>query len=495
MKLPGFWSDVVFLNPDRFALITGGAYDILCYDENGTLLWTQPTPQGMWYMRAAALPDGTIAMLGQGHQGGGTQIAIHYPDGTTYHAQHTDAFMWAQSIIRSLGYDSWELAIQTSPSTWCRVVLGRDGSWTPGASEAVPLWPGGNGTTSQGLAYFTDQGVPEWSDPNYVRVVEGETLMRAQVVHGLFVGQDPAILGIAVIMGPTKGRLHTDSAAYDPHVVYGGFRWSVCARSDPPGTALFNVLSTPFQWEPWEQPPDPIVVPPAPAHLKGCGYFFRDTAIYPYIVKYGGENPAAPGTHSVIIDDHGLPSETRADGSCPRMIVGLGQLLHAQMPSWWDRVDAVYVAVEGDELALANLVALAQSIMDWRHLAPKPVLTYSGQILYPAAIGPDDILGVQLYANRVADPVADLRAQAAAYWPQIQHLPRVAVIGQAYDRGGWFTDDQLAAIQPVIYEIACLWPNCVYLLWFSDARQGGTRDHEVMRPWHLAIADAIKAGP
>ena len=68
MKLPGFWSDVVVMPGQRFALITGGAYDILCYDQEGVLLWTQPTPEGMWYMRAAALSDGTIAMLGQGQR-------------------------------------------------------------------------------------------------------------------------------------------------------------------------------------------------------------------------------------------------------------------------------------------------------------------------------------------------------------------------------------------------------------------------------------------
>jgi len=173
------------------------------------------------------------------------------------------------------------------------------------------------------------------------------------------------------------------------------------------------------------------------------------------------------------------------------MIVGLSQLLHPQMPEWWDRVDAVYVAVEGNPLRLGNMVALAKSLMTTLKLAPKPVLTYSGPTLVPAAIGFGDILGVQLYADRGPDPEGNLRAQAAAYESQIRNVPRVAVIGQAYDRGGWFTGTACAALQPVLYEIACRWSNCEYLLWFSDARTGGTRDHEEMRPWHQAIADAI----
>lgn len=488
MRLPGFWSDVVALPGDRVALVTGGAYDIFGYDEAGTRLWTQPTPQGMWYLRAAALPDGTIGMVGQGHQGGGTQIAIRYPDGTTTHAQYAQPFMWAQSIIRSIGSDVWELCIQTSPTTWQRVVLGRDGAWTPGPVEAVPVWPGGDGGTSGGFAYFTDQGVPVWNDPNYVRAVGGVTLLRSHETGGLAVGQDPAAPGLLVVVGATIGRLHPDADAYEPHAVSAGGRWAVCARSVN-GLALFDVLEAPFTMlEPWLPS-----VPAAPAHLRMCGYFYRDTAVHPYIAKWGGENPSAPGTHSVIVDDHGLPAEPHPGGSTPRMIVGLAQLLHPQMPSWWDRVDAVYVAVENDPATLRDLVGLAGYLMARRHLALKPVLTYSAGTLHPSAIGPTDLLGVQLYAERGADPVQSIRDQAAAYGPQIQHVPRVVIVAQSYDRGGWFTGPQIAAIQPVIYDVACAWPNCEGIAWFSDARAGGTRDYEQdVRPWHTAIWEQIR---
>ena len=194
MKLAGFWSDVVALPMDRFALVTGGAYDILCYDEDGALRWTQSTPQGMWYLRAAALADGTIAMIGQGHDGGGTQIALHYPDGTTFHAQQTTPFFWAQSIIRAVG-DHWECCLQTGPRTWARATLTREGGWTPGPMEAVPLWPGGDGSTSQGFAYFTDQGESVWNDPNYVRVFDGVTLCGHRSRVALPSGRTPPCRG------------------------------------------------------------------------------------------------------------------------------------------------------------------------------------------------------------------------------------------------------------------------------------------------------------
>lgn len=229
-------------------------------------------------------------------------------------------------------------------------------------------------------------------------------------------------------------------------------------------------------------------------HLTMCGYFYRDTNIHAYIKAYGEENPSAPGTHSIIVDGHGLPAEPHPDGYTPRMIVDVSLLLHAQMPDWWDRVDAVYVAVENNPLGLTRMVGLAKDLMDRLNLPRRPVLTYSGRSVYPTALGVGDILGVQLYADRMGDPVANLRAQAAVYDTLVRSVPRIAVIGQAYDRGGWHTAEQLAAIQPVIYEIADGWPNCEGLFWFSDSRAGGTRDHEEMRPYHQAIADAISHG-
>jgi hypothetical protein len=228
-------------------------------------------------------------------------------------------------------------------------------------------------------------------------------------------------------------------------------------------------------------------------HLTMCGYFYRDTAVYAYIAKYGGENPAAPGTHSIILDGYGLPAEPMPSGFTPRMIVGLDLLLHPQVPTWWDRIDAVYVAVEGDPVGLKEMADLARYLMSYRRLPHKPVLSYSGVNLFPSSLQPTDILGVQLYAEQGADPVESIKAQAAAYWPQIQAVPKVAIIGQAYDRGGWFTGADLLAIQPVLYDIAISWPNCVGLFWFSDSRTGGTRDYEEIRPWHYSIFGAIQA--
>ncbi len=424
------------------------------------------------------------------------------------------------------------------PRTEGRTILYHDGTWfrawslSMGHLAPIPGKPVGNNATAlspSGLRFFqrnTDASFPIGVYRDELRIADYRptgiwearddgtvTLMddcnRPRYAPGaggyvhrcgdLMVGEGPQG-GTQVWLDGQRHILHAGTDTKWPRVSVWHDLVAIVSWGDK-GTRLWvgsraDVIALPLEVvappvEPPAPPPVVVAVPPAPVHLKGCGYFFRDTNIHAYIKKYGAENPAAPGTHSVIVDDHGLPAEPRADGSCPRMIVGLGQLLHPQMPEWWGKVDAVYVAVENDEPGLHTLMGLARYLMQRRSLTPKPLLTYTGGPIFPAVHRPEDILGVQFYAPKGAGPEY-FRQLAAEVWPKVQSVPRVAIIGQAYDRAGWFDGPTLAAMQPVLYEIACAWPNCEYLLWFSDARTGGTRDHEEMRPYHQAIYEAIR---
>ncbi len=227
-----------------------------------------------------------------------------------------------------------------------------------------------------------------------------------------------------------------------------------------------------------------VVVPPAPAHLWGCGYFFRDSQQY-------GDNPAAPGTHSLVVDEpRALPAEPQPDGSLTRLILGLPCLLHEQVAAWWPLVDAIYVPAEAGVEALEQDAALARTICSARGLPPRPILSYTGAAVYPDALTDTDILGVQLYLE-AGETETDLRAYAASVAPAVAHRDTALVV-QAYDRNGTWTGADLAALQPVFYDLACAWPRCRYLCWFSDGRLGGTRSHPEMRPWHLAIDAALR---
>jgi hypothetical protein len=227
----------------------------------------------------------------------------------------------------------------------------------------------------------------------------------------------------------------------------------------------------------------PPVTIPRFSHPMKVGYFYRDTSA----IQYGGDNPAAPCNVSVIIDPLALPAEDY-NGKPVGMILDPACLWTlVDHPEWWPRVEAVYLTAEGDAGMLERKAQVVRWLITQLGLSAKPMLSYTAGSVFPRALDPQDIIGVQLYLTGNQGP-NDLRELAASLLPQVQHR-RVALICQAYDRAGAYTGD-LAALQPVYAEIAEAWPNCEYVLWFSDGRKGGVRDHENIRPWHLATLAA-----
>jgi len=297
MTVPGFWSDVV-THPAGFRLITHGVNAILCYDEAGTLLWSQPIPEGMWYLRAAALADGTIACLGQGHDGGGTQILIVYPDGAAKHWARAQPFLWAQAIIEAADAETWRLAIQTGPATWAEAVLGRDGAWTPGPLQPVPTWPGGDGTTSQGFVQWW-QGEALWADPNYVTRVNGVTMLRPYRAGDATLGQHPTAAGMLFADGLQTWQIAPTDLCFEPRLASDGTRYAVCARSDR-GGAVWEVLTPPYALVPWPPPAEAVDLAPFPSHFYAACY--KDAALKaPSNVIFAAEPLSAPITGPAIV--------------------------------------------------------------------------------------------------------------------------------------------------------------------------------------------------
>jgi hypothetical protein len=182
-----------------------------------------------------------------------------------------------------------------------------------------------------------------------------------------------------------------------------------------------------------------------------------------------------------------LPPEDYA-GKPVGMITSVACLTDlATHPEWWDRWEAIYLTAEGDQVLLEKMAKAVRTFAAALGLPPKPFLCYTAGSIFPNALTPTDIIGVQLYLTGSQGPDV-LRALADSVLPSLAHR-RVALICQAYDRSGIYIGD-LAALQPVYAEIAEKWKNAEYLLLFSDGRKGGTRDHEEMRPWHKAMLAA-----
>jgi hypothetical protein len=226
----------------------------------------------------------------------------------------------------------------------------------------------------------------------------------------------------------------------------------------------------------------PVTLPPLGRSID-VGYFYRDTSA----IQYGGDNPAAPATISVVIDSLALPPEPCA-GRPVRMIIDAGCLFEmSRHPEWWDQWAGTYVAAESDEALLTRMAETVRMMSTRLGLPARPVISYTAGTLYPNALEPADIIGVQAYAHRGETP-EQVRARVAADLARVAHR-RVALICQAYDRADSFwTAARLAALQPVWWDLARTAPQVEMLLLFSDGRRGGTRDYEAaLRPYHRAM--------
>jgi hypothetical protein len=235
---------------------------------------------------------------------------------------------------------------------------------------------------------------------------------------------------------------------------------------------------------------DPVIAPfGRPVHV---GYFFRDTYAY-------GQS-AAPGNVTVIVGEAraALTAEPCAEDGLPiGRIIGPDAIeTMAETPEWWAHVVAIYLAGElsDDPVAcIARKREMCLGMFQALGVPPRPFITYTGALTYTALSREDTWLGVQLYLTGTQGPERLINAAAGARYA-LAGMP-VVVFAQAYDRRGpngpQYTGD-LAELQPVYAEIVRQWPDVRALLWFSDGRPGGTRDHEEMRPWHRAIAAAAR---
>ena len=219
----------------------------------------------------------------------------------------------------------------------------------------------------------------------------------------------------------------------------------------------------------------PFVLPPIGRPIL-IAPFFRDTNI----LAYGGDNALARCNASVIVDAHGLPAETDPDGRVPKMIISPECLWEvAKHPEWWPRVVGVYVGNESNDggMALTRHSETARLLQDRLGLPNWQHVTYTAGHVWPDALRPTDWIGVQVYMSVGQGPTDALhigRTGLAA----LRHRWNTAIIGQVYDRANptYWTEDRIAALLPVYWQLAREFPNVRAILLFSEGRKGGYRD-------------------
>ena len=225
----------------------------------------------------------------------------------------------------------------------------------------------------------------------------------------------------------------------------------------------------------------PVTLPPLGRPID-VGYFYRDTSA----IQYGGDNPNAPCTVSVIIDPLGLPAEP-FEGRPVKVIVDAACLFEmARHPEWWPLWVGTYLAAEGDEALLERMAETVRAMSLSLGLPRRPLVSYTAGVVFPDALSLTDIIGVQAYAQ-ASESHDTIRERVAAQLQRVRHR-HVALIAQAYDRADpTWTGARIAALQPLWWALCQDWPCIQYVLLFSDGRRGGTRDYPEVRPWHAEM--------
>jgi len=473
-----------------------------CLDEHEVTRWAISLPDGFHYLRAAVSTDGQhFLVAGQGWQTGHLWWAVVDALGGLTCAPRTEhpprPAALQNSVAVRVGPSGWELVVTRSATLASRVRLSLAGEVLSVTDFAMPQ-------TSQGVLGLSETGAPLWTDahrtwmdPHTRRVLH----LPARTVD-VVVGQDGASnhLYAAHLTGDRSYRVLAQDG-FEPHVArQTGGGYVVTSRTldghaamilvDPPYPVDEAVSAPVTPTTPDEAPPPDVAPFGRPVHV---GYFFRDTYAY-------GKNPLAPGNVTVVVGEAraALTAEPCVeDGQPIGVIIGPDAIeTMSERPEDWARVVALYLASESSAKAIDGIRRkrdLCRLMMDTLGLPHVPFVVYTGEKPSPELADGETWIGLQLYltGTQGAD---ELRALAGRWLPELAHLP-VALIGQAYDRwsgaGPQYTGD-LAAHAPVHAELIRQWPNVRALLWFSDGRKGGTRDHEALRPWHRAIAMAAR---
>ena len=453
MNARGLYCDVV-PKAGRFLLVSTQGDDALTLtDEDGALVARVRTLEPPWHLRAAALTDGAICAIGNGHRSGLLQVVIVQASGTISASQVAGLVSWGQ-CIEGHG-DHWRGAVQLSPAHWQRLTIWPDGRVECGPVEPVPVWPGGDGTTSQGFLQMID-GEPVWSDPNRVTVIEGRTLILPVRAGEAVVGQteDGAWW---VKPGGFAGRAIPGDAMW-PRIAQDGDRYACCAWTYP-DTNTRTVIGPPYPQDAVTAP----VLPTVPAALRGrtlwLGYF-HCISDRPF-----GDNPSAPGNCTVVLTQ----DEARRSPWPYYALPGIGD--GPRKIANWINVPA------GDP---------------WPDISVSDVALYDGGSRLPETPCPGGITALEVYSDP-GEPLAAVEARMRQWLTRWPAFP-VILVGQAYTRNGTELDQQkLADLQGLPLRLVVDYPQIRGIWWFSDGRPTGTRDNEWWRPVHTEAAALVRS--
>lgn len=208
------------------------------------------------------------------------------------------------------------------------------------------------------------------------------------------------------------------------------------------------------------------------------GYFYRLTDR----PGYGGDNLTAPCSYDMIEEPGPIARATKPFWSAQSVIEEYGEALVFANPLF------LGVNVGG---AAGDIDAIDTQIV-WAHERGKRIISYCDVRRYPrvpVGLRAGDVVLMQCYcgiAESVDAFLADVTAAANEMSPLLPPGVSLGAVWQAYDRN--FQETDLAKLEAISYALFTYFEATQIntVAWFSDARPGGTRDHEAqMRPAHI----------
>jgi hypothetical protein len=166
----------------------------------------------------------------------------------------------------------------------------------------------------------------------------------------------------------------------------------------------------------------------------------------------------------------------------PPSLYAKGELVLGPSP-----VVALY-ASGGDPSSLVASAAAAQ------HVAVqygRPILGCCDGFLPTAPLPGVDWLGLEVYATTPTESVASVRARLERCLAALPSSQPIVLIGQAYDRAGWYQGDTLG-LNLLALSLAQADPRVVALLAFAYGRPGGCAAHP---DWAVPYTDYARTIP
>ncbi len=306
----------------------------------------------------------------------------------------------------------------------------------------------GTGSTELGGLTISTLPIPVFVDDDRYAVL-GMT-NAAWSADGLVVGEHPVSGARAQLMAE-QAYLLTGTEAKEPRVCHLGAGVYLAAAWGADG-----VQAVTFDL-------DTIPPPPVISRLPDINRPFWSGCFFAHSARPGYRSGGAPGNCEVIVEP-GLQAQVPAGQA-----VIIEPALVDEYRASWDRVVALYVAVEGDSLTLRQRVADAKAGMRTRGLPQRPVLSYSGTTTITDSFA--DWIGIQAYYD---GPTWDLDLTLDRWVASAQGKPAM-LIAQAYDRGlpQTWTPDELLLLQPAYARALAKYPTLKGVLWFAYGRPGG----------------------